>query len=97
LKSKTVVVVNMRCSFRGARQAAVLLACLMITAAVPAFAGTIGISDRKLIAGTEPDDGNQLFAPIIVGSDLVLPNLNFDIVTTGCTGAGSITCPPDGL
>ena len=97
MKSKKVVVLNLRSSFRGARRAAALLACLMITVAVPAFAGTIGISDRKLIVGTEPDDGNQLFAPIIDGSDLVLPNLNFDIVTTGCTGAGSITCPLAGF
>ena len=37
-------------------------------------------------------DGNQVFAPTIAGSDLVLPNLNFDIVTPGCTGGGDITC-----
>jgi hypothetical protein len=97
LKSKTVVVLNLRRSFRGARRLAALLACLMIAGAVSASAGTIGISDGKLIVGTEPGDGNQLFAPMIAGSDLVLPNLNFDIVTGGCTGAGSITCPLAGF
>jgi Ca2+-binding RTX toxin-like protein len=84
-------------SFRGRRQAVALLASLMITVAVPASAGTIGISNGILIVGTEPADGNQVFAPIINGADLVLPNLNFDIVTTGCTGLGSVTCPLAGF
>ena len=84
-------------SFQGARRSAALLACLMITVAVPAPAGTIGISDRILIVGTEPNDGNQVFAPMIAGSDLELPNLNFDIVTIGCIGVGSITCPLAGF
>jgi len=69
----------------------------MITLAVHACAGTIGISNGTLIVGTESGDGNQLFAPMIAGSDLVLPNLNFDIVTPGCTGVGSITCPLAGF
>ena len=72
---------------------AALLAVALITWAIPASAGTIGISGGNLIVGTEPGDGNQTFAPTISGLDLVLPNLNFDIVTPGCTaGATSITC-----
>jgi Ca2+-binding RTX toxin-like protein len=69
----------------------------MITLAVPARAGTIGISGGTLIAGTEPGDGNQVFAPTIAGLDLVLPNLNFDIVTPGCTGVQSVSCPLAGF
>ena len=97
MKNKTVVMLNLGRSFRSTRRAAALLACLTITVAVSASAGTIGISDGILIVGTEPDDGNQVFAPIIDGSNLVLPNLNFDIVTTGCTGVASITCPLAGF
>ena len=97
MKSKTAVMLNLGCSFRGARRAAALLACLTITVAVPASAGTIGISDEILIVGTGPNDGNQLFAPIITGSNPVLPNLSSDIVTTGCTGVESITCPLAGF
>jgi RTX calcium-binding nonapeptide repeat (4 copies) len=92
LKNETVVMLNPRRSFFGRRQAAALLASLMITVAVPAFAGTIGISNGILIVGTEPGDGNQVFAPIIVGADLVFPDLTFDIVTAGCTGLGSVSC-----
>ncbi|HEY6989254.1 MAG TPA: hypothetical protein VH369_12755 [Bryobacteraceae bacterium] len=69
----------------------------MITLAVPASAGTIGSSGGTLIVGTEPGNGNQVFAPMIAGLDLVLPNLNFDIVTPGCTGVGSVTCPLAGF
>ncbi|MGY6277908.1 hypothetical protein [Methylomonas sp. MgM2] len=79
------------------RGAAALLAGLMIALAVPASAMTIGISDGILIAGTEPDDGNQVFEPTIVGSNLVLPSLTADIVTPGCTGVGTITCPIAGF
>jgi Ca2+-binding RTX toxin-like protein len=79
------------------RNTRVLFAVLTIAVAVPAYAGTIGISGGKLIVGTEPGDGNQLFAPTIAGLDLILPNLNFDIVTPGCSGAGSITCPLAGF
>jgi Ca2+-binding RTX toxin-like protein len=83
---------------RGTWQAAVLLAGLTITLCVPASADTLGISGGILIAGTEAGDGNQVFAPIIVGSDLVFPNLDADIVTPGCTGVGSsITCPLAGF
>jgi hypothetical protein len=98
LKSKTVLIMlNRGRLFRGARSAAALLAGLTIGVAVSASAGTIGISDGILIVGTEPGDGNQVFAPIISGSDLVLPNLNFDVVTPGCTGVGSIACPLAGF
>ena len=84
-------------SWSGRRRAAALLAGLLVTLAVPASAETIGISDGVLIVGTEPGDGNQVFAPTIVGSDLVLPNLQADIVTPGCTGTGSIICPLAGF
>lgn len=97
MKSKTTFMLNLGRSFRGTRRAAALLACLMITVGIQASAGTIGISEGKLIVGTEPGDGNQLFAPMIAGSDLVLPNLNFDIVTAGCTVVGSIICPLAGF
>jgi Ca2+-binding RTX toxin-like protein len=93
LKSKTTVMLNLARSSRGTRRAAALLAGLMITLAVPASAGTIGLSGGKLIVGTEPGDGNQVFAPTIAGLDLILPNLNFDLVTPGCAGVGSFTCP----
>lgn len=75
----------------------ILLAVLTIALAVPASAGTIGISGGILIVGTEPGDGNQLFAPTIAGLDLVFPNLDADIVTPGCTGVGSIACPLAGF
>ena len=93
MKSKTTVMLNLARSSRGTRRAAALLAGLMITLAVPASAGTIGLSGGKLIVGTEPGDGNQVFAPTIAGLDLILPNLNFDLVTPVCTGVGSFTCP----
>jgi RTX calcium-binding nonapeptide repeat (4 copies) len=69
-----------------------MLAGLLISLAVPASANTIGISGGKLILGAEPGDGNQVFAPSIVGLNLVLPNLNAAIVTPGCAGVGTITC-----
>jgi hypothetical protein len=97
LKSKKTSNFNLTRSSRGTCRAAALLTGLAITLAVPAFAGTIGISGGRLIVGTEPGDGNQLFAPTVVGPDLILPNLNFDIVTPECTGVGSITCPLAGF
>jgi hypothetical protein len=97
LKSKTSVILDFARSSRGGRRATALLAGLMVTLAVPASAETIGISGGILIVGTEPGDGNQVIAPTIVGSDLVLPNLHADIVTPGCTGAGSINCPLAGF
>jgi RTX calcium-binding nonapeptide repeat (4 copies) len=81
-------------SFGATRWASALLAGLIIGLAVPASAETIGISGGILIVGTEAGDGNQVFAPTIVGNDLVFANLNADIVTPGCTEAGSsISCP----
>ena len=79
------------------RRAAALVAGLMISLAVPASAGTIGISGGTLIVGTEPGDGNQVFTPVISGLDLILPNLGFDVVTPGCTGVGAISCPLAGF
>jgi Ca2+-binding RTX toxin-like protein len=97
LKNKAKFMWNLARPFRRTQLAAVLLGGLMITLAVPARAGTIGISGGTLIVGTEPGDGNQVFAPTIAGLDLVVPNLNFDIVTHGCTGVGSVTCPLAGF
>jgi hypothetical protein len=98
MKRKTVVLLNFVRPTRGARRPAALLAGLMIMLAVPAFADTIGISGGTLIVGAEPGDGNQAFAPTIVGSDLVLANLDAAIVTPGCTGVGTtITCPLAGF
>jgi Ca2+-binding RTX toxin-like protein len=66
----------------------------MIGLGVPASAETIGISGGILVVGTEAGDGNQVFAPTIVGPDLLFTNLNADIVTPGCTEVGSsISCP----
>jgi len=81
----------------GLHWAATLLAAMMVTLVVPAAAETIGINRGILIVGTEPGDGSQVFAPTIVGLDLVLPNLQADIVTPGCTGVGSIICPLAGF
>jgi hypothetical protein len=97
LKSRTTVILKIVRSAEGTRRVAALLAGLMITLAAPAPADTIGISGGILIVGTEPGDGNQLFAPTIAGSDLVFRNLDADIVTPGCTGVRSITCPLAGF
>jgi Ca2+-binding RTX toxin-like protein len=71
-----------------------LLAVLMVALSVPASADTLGISGGVLIVGAEPGDGNQVFAPTIAGSNLVLPNFQADIVTPECTAvAASIHCP----
>ena len=91
---------NLVRSSRATRRAAAVLAYLMIALAVSASADTIGIKDGILIVGTEPGDGNQVFAPTIAGLDLVLPNLDADVVTPGCThvaATGSITCPLAGF
>ena len=97
MKRKTVVRCHLARPRRGMRQAAALLIGLMIML-VPAYADTIGISGGTLIVGAEPGDGNQVFAPTISGSDLVLPNLTAAIVTPGCTDLGtSITCPLAGF
>ena len=98
MKKKKVIRWQLVRSRRSMRQAVALLAGLIIMLAVPAYADTIGISDGTLIVGTEPGDGNQVFAPTIVGSDLVLTNLNAAIVTPGCIDLGTaITCPLAGF
>ena len=74
-------------------QPSACLIFLAIALAFPACADTIGISGGMLIVGAEPGDGNQVFAPVIAGSDLVFPNLDAAIVTPGCTSVmGSIRC-----
>jgi hypothetical protein len=70
---------------------------LIIALSVPASAGTIGISGGTLIAGAEPGDGNLRFSPTIDGSNIVFPDLDFDIVTPGCTGVGTISCALTGF
>lgn len=97
MKRKTTVMLNRAQSSRSTRRAAALLVGLMITLAVPARAGTIGVSNGKLIVGTESGDGNQVFSPTIADLNLILPNLNFDIVSPGCTGKVSIACPLSGF
>jgi hypothetical protein len=91
MKSIATVGPNLVRSSRAARPAAALLAVLMIALTIPASADTVGISNGTLIVAAEPGDGNQVFAPTIVGLNLVL-SLDADIVTPGCTGVGSILC-----
>ena len=74
-----------------------IMAVLMITLAPFASAGTIGISDGKLIVGTETGDGNQSIAASISGMDLVITGVNFDLVTPGCSGVGTVTCALSGF
>src|SRR5262249_30688396 len=93
MERKTVVLLKLARPLRGMRAASALLAGLIIMLAVPAIADTIGISDGKLIIGTEPGDPNQVFTPTIVGSNLVLTNVDATIVTAGCSGSATITCP----
>lgn len=97
MKSITTVGPILVRSSRTARRTTALLAGLMIALAIPASADIVGISAGALIVAAEPGDGNQVFAPTIVGSDLEFPNLDADIVTPGCTGAGSIICPLAGF
>jgi Ca2+-binding RTX toxin-like protein len=93
MQSITTVGSNLVRSSRGARRAAILIAALMIALAIPASADIVGITSGTLIVAAEPGDGNQVFAPTIVNSELVFPNLEADIVTPGCTGVGSVICP----
>ena len=81
----------------GARRALALLACLIIALAIPASADIVGMTGGTLIVAAEPGDGNQVFAPTIVNSDLVFPDLDADIVTPACTGVGSVICPLAGF
>lgn len=97
MNQKTTVLLNRPCFYRGTRWAAGLLAGLMIALAVPASANTIGIDNGVLILGAEPGDGNQVFAPTIEGESLVFDGLNADIVTPGCSGVGTISCPLTGF
>ncbi|HEY1242552.1 MAG TPA: hypothetical protein VGF16_18450 [Bryobacteraceae bacterium] len=97
MNRKTTVSLNRAGSSGVTRRTPALLAGLMIALALPAAADTIGISDGILIVGAEPGDGNQLFAPTIAGPDLLFTNLNADIVTPGCSGVGTISCPLAGF
>ena len=74
------------------RSASTLFAGLMMTMAPVAWAGTIGISDGKLIVGTEAGDGGQSITAAISGANLVISGVNFDIVTPGCSGLGTVSC-----
>jgi len=72
----------------------------MMMALVPlASAGTIGISDGKLIVGTEPGDGGVSINVSIVGSDLAfsISGAPFVVVTPGCAGGSLITCSLSGF
>jgi hypothetical protein len=95
-KYKARVMQNLGRSSRGALVGG-LLAGLMITLAPLASAGTIGILDGRLIDGTELGDGPQNIAASIVGTDLLITAAGFDLVTPGCTGAGSFACALSGF
>ena len=83
---------------RGRYVAAALFAGLMVTLAPLASAGTIGISGDKLIVGTETGDGSVAISASISGTDLLITGVNnFDIVTPGCTGSGTVTCALSGF
>jgi hypothetical protein len=82
---------------RGSWVVGALVAGLMMTVASRATAGTIGISDFKLIVGTEPGDGNQAIAASISGTDILITGVNFDIVTAGCSGLGTVSCALSGF
>ena len=80
------IALNLVRSLRRLRVTSALLAGLLFTLAPLASAGTIGISNGKLIVGTEPEDDNQVIIASIAGTDLLISGVNFDIVTPGCTG-----------
>jgi Ca2+-binding RTX toxin-like protein len=82
---------------RGPWMVGALVAGLMMTMAPMASAGTIGISGLKLIVGTEPGDGSQSIAVSISGTDILISGVNFDIVTPGCSGLGTVTCALSGF
>jgi Ca2+-binding RTX toxin-like protein len=84
-------------SIGGAWVVGALVAGLMLTLAPSASAGTIGISDLMLIVGTEPGDGNQSIMVSILGTDLVISGTNFDVVTAGCSGVGTVNCALSGF
>ena len=97
MKIKTTIILNLARSSRGPAAGGRPAVGPDDDAGRTRLAGTIGISGGILIVGAEPGDSNQVFAPTIAGLDLILPNLDADIVTPGCTGAGSITCPLAGF
>lgn len=76
-----------------------LLAGLMMALSSVASAGTLGISLGRLIVGTEPGDGNQAIVASMVGPDLRISGVDFDLVTPGCTSQGSstFTCAVSGF
>jgi hypothetical protein len=84
-------------ALRTTHVAGALFASMIFILAPLASAGTIGISDGKLIVGTEPGDGSQAISASIVGTNLVISGVNFDIVTPGCTGVGDVTCALSGF
>ena len=88
MKTNTTVVSKLARSF--AQLAATLLTAVLISLAIPASAGTIGISNGTLIVGTESGDGSQVFDPTISGQNIVFSNLNFDVVTSGCSASGGL-------
>ena len=96
-KYNAPIPLNLVGSLRGPRVAGALLAGLMVTLAPLASAGTIGISDFKLIIGTEPEDGNQAITASISGTNLLISGVTFDVVTPGCTGVGTVNCNLSGF
>jgi hypothetical protein len=78
-------------SSRRPRLTGALLASLMMTLGSVASAGTLGISLGRLIVGTEPGDGNQAIVASMVGPDLRVSGISFDLVTPGCISQGSST------
>jgi Ca2+-binding RTX toxin-like protein len=80
------------------RAVAATLGVLFIAIAVPASAGTIGISNSTLIFGA--DLGEQIaISASTTPTDLLLSGATFDILTPGCfaNGADSVTCALSGF
>ena len=76
-----------------------LLTSLIAILPTLATAGTIGISDGKLIVGTEAGDGPQAISAAVTATDLLISGVNlFDLVTPGCaTLSGTVTCGLSGF
>jgi hypothetical protein len=91
------IALNLVRSLRRLRMTSALLAGLLFTLAPLASAGTIGISDGKLIVGTEPQDDSQVITASIAGTNLLISGVNFDLVTPGCTGLAAVTCALSGF
>ena len=80
------------------RAVAAAICAFSVAAAVPVFAGTIGISNSTLIFGA--DLGEQIaLSASTTATDLVLTGPAFDILTPGCVpnGADSVTCALSGF